>query len=256
MKFQKSIILFFSGIVFTGLLTACGNTSNDSDKETLVMGTSADYKPFEYVDTANGPEIIGFEVDIADYIANELGYDLEIKDMDFNSLITALKADKIDFVMSGMTPTDERRKSVDFTNTYYSSINIFLTNKDSNFTSIDDLNGKTVGVQTATIQEKLALELKESGLDIEIESMNRVPELVQELKSGRVDGIIMEDAIALSYLQANEEFVADDIFEHTEEGYAIATKKDSELTDKMNTVIDEMIENGKMDELKDKWFSE
>lgn len=257
MNFIKMKTMVISSFMIFGILSGCSNSDTsdtESKKDTLVMGTSADYKPFEYVDTAEGPEIIGFEVDIANYIADSLGYNLEIKDMDFNSLITAVKSDKVDFVMSGMTPTDERRKSVDFTDIYHSSINIFLTINDNNFTSVDDLNEKVVGVQTGSIQEMLALELKENGADIEIKSMNRVPELVQELKSNRIDGIIMEDAIAVNYLDSNEDLVQADIFEHTDEGYAIALKKGSELTEEMNEVIHEMFENGKMDELKDKWF--
>lgn len=253
---MKLKCLVISSIVTFGILTGCGDpdtTTSSDGKETLVMGTSSDYKPFEYVDTANGPEIIGFEIDIANYIADSLNYELEIIDIDFNSLITAIKSDKIDFAMSGMTPTDERRKSVDFTDTYYSSINIFLTNNNE-FDSLDDLNGKVVGVQTGSIQEMLALELKENGADFEIKSMNRVPELVQELKSGRIDGIIMEDVVAKNYLENDDNLVQADIFEHTEEGYAIALKKDSELTEEMNEVIKEMNENGTMDELKDKWF--
>src|SRR5699024_10055136 len=125
MKKISTIIL--TGVMAVGLITGCSNnksknTANDN-KKVLVMATSADYKPFEYMDTTKGNTIIGLDVDLAKYIAKDLGYTLQVKDMDFNSLITAVKTGKVDMVASGMTPTEARKKSVDFTDVYYSAKN-------------------------------------------------------------------------------------------------------------------------------------
>lgn len=255
-KFSK---LFLASILTVSALTGCSssNETTSSDKPVLVMGTSADYKPFEYIDTAVSEDIIGFDVDMARYIANELGYELEIQDMDFNSLITAVKTDKVDIVVAGMTPTEERKESVDFSDVYYSAKNVILTTNDNEFTSEEDLSGLTLGAQTGSIQETLALSLKDAGTITEVQSMNRIPELVEEMKSGRIDAIIIENMIVPNYLEKNENFVMYDIFsEEAEKGSAIALKQGSELTAQINEVIAQMKENGEMDKLAETWFND
>ncbi len=117
-----------------------GDTTKKNDK-VLTMGTSADYFPFEYIDTAKGDDIVGFDVAIAKEVTKNLGYDLKIEDMEFGSLLGALSAGRVDFVMAGMTPTDERKKNADFTDIYFQSKNLVMT-KDKAITSDDELKGK------------------------------------------------------------------------------------------------------------------
>lgn len=119
------------------------------------MGTSADYPPFESKD---GDKIVGFDVDLAEALAEKTGHEIEVKDMDFNGLVTALKTNKVDIVLSGMTPTPKRKKQVDFSNVYYTAHNMIVTKKSSGIKSLDDLKGKTVGVQLGSIQEEKAKE--------------------------------------------------------------------------------------------------
>ena len=135
------------------------NADSGTDaKKVLKVGTSADYPPFEYVDTAKSDEIIGFDIDLAKMLAEELGYELDIQDMDFNGLIPALQAKSIDFVIAGMDGDDEKRKQVvDFTEPYFTATNFVIFKKDSGIESIEDLKGKKVGAQTASIQEKSAM---------------------------------------------------------------------------------------------------
>lgn len=234
-----------------------GAESNDGqagEKKVFTMGTSADYPPFEYVDTAKSEEIIGFDVDLAKAVTEKLGYEFKIQDIEFAGLIEALKTGKVDFVLAGMSATDERRQSVDFSDTYYVATNMILTKKDSPIQSVEDLAGKKVGVQLGSIQEEKANEIKET-INITIDSRNRIPEIVQELKTGRHDAIIIEDMVAKGYLEQNQDLHGFVIENDEESGFAIAFPKGSdEMVADFNRVVQEMKDNGELDQLINKWF--
>lgn len=150
---MKKWLLLLVAACITFALSACGSSSSGSEsgKKKIIMGTSADYKPFEYKE---GDNIVGFDVDLAKALAKKTGYEIEVQDMDFNSLITALKSKQVDLVLSGMTPTPERKKQVDFSDVYYTANHMIVSKKDSGITSLKDLKGKTVGVQLGSIQEE------------------------------------------------------------------------------------------------------
>ncbi len=125
-------------------LTACGSSedvTSGSNAETLVMLTSADYPPYESVDTET-EEIIGFDVDIAKHITEQLGYELEIQDMDFNGLLPALQSERGDFVMAGMTPKPERLENADFSEIYFEAKNTIVTADGTEYATLEDLSGK------------------------------------------------------------------------------------------------------------------
>ncbi|TES55004.1 transporter substrate-binding domain-containing protein [Halalkalibacterium halodurans] len=269
-KIKNWMQLGVTSILAVGLLAACGTAEDtpeeattgaddveaeagDEEKTVLVMGTSADYPPYESVDVTTG-EIVGFDVDIAEYITSELGYELKIQDMDFNGIIPALQAGRVDFALSGMTPTEERKKSVDFSDVYYDAQNLVVFKEEDGLSSVEDLAGKTVGVQLASIQEEAAVELQEELDGLTIETRNRVPELVQELLAGRFDALIIEDTVAAGHLEANPGLVSFAIESEGETGSAIAFPKDSELTEPFNEKLQEMMEDGTMEELILKWF--
>ncbi|MFD1736372.1 transporter substrate-binding domain-containing protein [Bacillus salitolerans] len=251
MKASKLLFGLIISILTVGLLAACGNAD---DGKKLVMATSADYPPYEFIDTEKGEEIIGFDVDIAKYITNELGYELEIVDMDFTTLITAMNGGKADFILAGMTPTPERLENADFSDIYFTAKHLIVSKKDSGINTIDDLAGKKVGVQTGSIQEGKADEIAET-VNITIESRNRVPELVQEILAGRFDAAIIEDTVAAGHFKNNPELVGFAIEDgESDAGSAIAFPKDSDLTEEFNRVLNEMKENGELDKLIVKWF--
>ncbi|MEL7244976.1 MAG: transporter substrate-binding domain-containing protein, partial [Cyanobacteria bacterium J06573_2] len=175
-------------------------------KETLTMITSPDYPPYEFYETKGGErKIVGFDIDIANYLQKELGFKLNITQSDFNGLIPALQANRADFVMAGMTPTPERRKSVDFSIIYYEARDTIVASKSSNLTKPEDLSGKTVGVQLGTIQEQNAKQIAQKVANIKLKQLNKVPEIIQEIKAGRIDAAIVEDAVALGFVKANPE---------------------------------------------------
>ncbi len=235
------------------LLGACSQETEGeaTEQNTLVMGTSADYFPYEFVDTANGDAIVGFDIEIAETITERLGYELKIEDMDFGSLLGALNSGRVDFVMAGMTPTEERKENADFSDIYLSATNLIMT-KDESLQAIEDLSGKKIGVQTASIQENIA---KEQAPDAELVSLNKIPEIVQELNTGRIDAMVIEDTVAQKYLDQDDSFYTFALKEDGEKGSAAAFKLDDELRDQFNEELNKMMESGEIDELVKKWFS-
>ncbi len=245
-------------LILTLVLAACGqndesgNGEAGEDKKVLTMGTSADFAPFESRNTSG--EVEGFDIDLAKYIADELGYELKIEDMKFDGLIGALQAKRVDLVLSGMSATEKRAQNVNFSTQYHHSGEMFITLKDSEVTSLDQLEGKTVGVQLGTIQEEGARKLQET-VDFEIKAVDNATILIQELQSNRIDVAYLDKAVATGYI--NEQGLAGfDDPTSSSPGMAVAFPKGSELVDDVNQVLKEMEENGKLDELKTKWLSE
>jgi len=253
---KRRNFLFTSALsaVLSVVAVSCAspNASTGGDN-TLVMATSADYPPYEYVDSTGGSqEIVGFDVEIAKAITEELGYELEIQNIDFNGLIPALQSKRADFVMAGMTPTEERKQNVDFSDIYYEAKNTIVTVSGSGLTTAESLNGKTVGVQLGSIQEGAAKEIEGAN----VKPLNRITEMIQELKAGRVDALIMEDTVAEGFVSNNPDLEFNEIPTEGESGSAIAFPKGSELTPEFNRVLAEMESSGQIEELVNKWFGE
>lgn len=258
MKRRKFLFTTLLSAVLSVSVAACnsagggGETAEGGKK--LVMATSADYPPYEFVNSASGSqEIVGFDVDIAKQITQELGYELEIQNIDFNGLIPSLQAKRADFVMAGMTPTEERKQNVDFSEIYYDAKNTIVTKKDSGLTAPASLQGKKVGVQLGSIQETYA---KENLKGANIVSLNRINEMIQELKAGRVDALIVEDTVAKGYIASNPDLAFTTIEDEGESGSAIAFPKGSPLVTEFNAKLAEMKSSGKLEELVNKWFGE
>ncbi|HEY9659961.1 MAG TPA: transporter substrate-binding domain-containing protein, partial [Allocoleopsis sp.] len=151
--------------LFAVTLPSCGNpqaaneqgNTNSATKGTLKMATDANYPPYEFYDTASGSQDPqGFDIDIARYITGKLGYNLEIVSMDFSGVIPALQAKRADFAMAGITPTEERKKNIDFSEIYYSTKDAIVVPKGSGITKVEDLSGKNVGAKLGTVQEQAA----------------------------------------------------------------------------------------------------
>lgn len=177
---RKKIVVAFILSTVVALSIISGNTFIDkviaqSNRQKVVMVTSADYPPYEFRDTTKGNEIIGFDVDIAKYITKELGLELQITDTDFNGLIPALQSKRADFAMAGMTPTAERKKNVDFSDSYYEAKNTIVSLKGSNLKTPENLTGKEIGVQLGSTQEKAAKEFK----NVKLKSLNKTAEIIQ-----------------------------------------------------------------------------
>ncbi|MEH7401439.1 transporter substrate-binding domain-containing protein [Gottfriedia acidiceleris] len=248
---KKIVGVLAASALSIGMLSAC----NKSDDKTLILGTSADYKPYEFIDTKND-KIVGFDVDLAKALGKKTGYTIKVKDIDFNSLITAMNADKVDFIMAGMKKTPERAKNADFTEPYFTDQNEIVVNKDSNIKSVEDLKGKTVGVQAGSIQETKAIEVSKK-IGFKVENRNRIPEMVEELKAGRFDAVVIEQSVASGYLNKLPEMQGELMQEFFEQsGSAVALPKGSKLTPKFEKALKELKEDGTVDKLIKKWFGE
>lgn len=261
---MKNKIFMIMLLAIIALLAACGtkddsvsNSGSSTDaiegKSVLKVGTSADYAPFEYVDAAKGEEIIGFDIDLIKLIGEKIGVDMQVQDMDFNSLVPALQAGKIDVVISGMTPNPEREKVVDFSNKYNETEQVILVKKDSGIKKEADLAGKKIGVQTASIQENLGNAIAKK-VDVKVEGRTRIPEIVQDMMSKRLDAGILEGGVAKGYLKTNDQLEAFPVEEQPEDFKAIAVPKGSDLKDKINKALKELAEEGKIQELEEKWL--
>lgn len=269
MKKMKSLVtLAISSVLAVSVLAGCGTAGQNKDQANqgqaaapehaghkLVMGTSADYPPYEFHDTSSGSdEIKGFDVDIANYIAKELGFELEIKDSDFNGLIPALQSKRVDFVMAGMTPTEERKQNADFSEIYYEAKNTIVAPKGSNLTAPESLAGKKVGVQLGSIQEGDAKEMAKTVKGMQIVPLNKIGDIIQEIKSHRVDAAIIEDTVAKGYTASNPDIEFNTIPNTGDNGSAIAFPKGSSHVEDFNKAIKKLKDSGELDKLIKKWF--
>lgn len=217
---------------------------------TLVVGTSADYPPLEFTTSDNGKtRYVGVDIELAKDIAKDMGVKLEIKNMSFDSLLVALETGKIDMVISGMSPTAERKKSVDFSEIYYRpSGEYFLLNKKDKdkYDSIAKLKGQTVGAQTGSIQYS---EIQSQMKGSKVKGLGKINNLVLALQSGKVQAVLVEELIAKAYAQNNNQLVAvkSDIKDE-QSGNAVAIAKGQEdLVAQVNKTINKVKKNGTID---------
>ena len=260
---KKVLVSALLGIMTMGLV-GCGSADNKEisenkndllktiqEKGKVVVGMSADYAPYEfhYIDESGKDVIGGFDVDIANEIAKKIGVELAIQEMDFDALVAALPAGKIDLVISGMNPTEERAKVVDFSEMYYNSKHGVLVRAEDvdKYKTFADLEGAKVGAQLGSTQEQIA---KSEIPNADLQLLANVNNLILELKSGKVDAIVMEKPVAEMAVKTNPELaVGEPTYEEKTGGNAVGIAKgNEELLAKVNEVIKELNETGKMDD--------
>ena len=214
----------------------------------LTMGTNAAFPPYEYYD---GDTIVGIDAEIAQALADKLGLNLEIVDMDFSSIVTAVQTGKVDVGIAGMTVDPEREKNVDFTDSYATGVQVIIVPEDSDITSVDDLDGKLIGVQEGTTGHQYCSE--DYGDDMVIAYTNGAT-AVQALLQGKVDCVVIDEQPAISFVEANEGLKILDT-EYVVEDYAIAVSKDNPgLKEAINTALGELIEDGTVQGILDKYI--
>lgn len=249
MKMKKIIKVMY--LCTMGVVGACMvGCGEKGDSNTLVMGCSAEYPPFEY--RKNG-ELIGFDVDLAKAICKKLGYILVVKDMNFDGLIGALNSGRVDFVMSGMTVTEERMKRVDFSRMYYEPKLAIIYRKDEVVDEAEKMKGKSIGVQLGSTMEIFVKEKANEMEGVEVKALNRNPDLIQELKIGRIDAVVIEESQVEQFGKANSDLAYRVLEDSAGEGYAIAFQKGSDLKEKFNKVLEEMKGNGELAAMLKKW---
>lgn len=238
-------------IIFTLCLLLPGKVQASSEKEdgkVLDFGTSADFPPYEYYE---GDEIVGIDPDILRAIGDYMGVEVRLHDMDFNNIIASIDSGKIDGGAAGFTVTEERKKSVNFTDSFTKTSQIIITRKDSDIKEVEDLNnGVKIGTQLGTIGDTIA---KDDFGEENVNSFNKVPDAILSLQNKKIDAVILDKHSAENFVNANKDLT---IIEtpYLEEEYAIAISKDNpELLEDMNEAIAALKESGEIDKIMDKY---
>ena len=253
MKNLKKIVLLALTVIFA-ITCLCACAGGGSDK--LVMATNAAFPPYEYVE---GGEYAGIDVEIAEKIAEKLGMTLEIKDVEFGSIVGGVQTGKFDMGMAGMTVTEERLKSVNFSTSYATGIQVVIVAEDSAITSLDDLKSDgsmKFGVQQDTTGDIYASDTVDKGGYGE-ENVIRYKtgaDAVQALKTGKVDAVIIDNEPAKSFVKVNEGLKILDA-EWAVEDYAIAiAKENTELLTAVNNALAELEADGTLGDIIAKYI--
>ncbi len=255
MKKFLAIVLAIAMIASAMVLTGCG----EKKKDKLTMATNAEFPPYEYKE--DGKTVIGIDAEIAQAIADKLGMELEIVDIKFDSIIAGVQTGKYDMGMAGLTVTEERKKSVDFSDSYATGIQAIIVKEDSKITSIDDILDKDaeykVGVQLSTTGDiYITGDFEDAGkskdLITEFQTGN---DAVAALSAGKIDAVIIDNEPAKSYVAANKGLKVLDT-KYVTEDYAICFSKDNpELRDKVNDALKELIADGTVKKIIDKYIT-
>ena len=217
----------------------------------LVMATNAAFPPYEFISDDDGETIVGIDAEIAAAIAEKLGLELRIEDMEFGSIITAVQTGKVDMGMAGMTVTEERLQNVDFSTTYATGVQVIIVAEGSAIASLDDLATATIGVQESTTGHIYCED--EFGTDAVTPYANGAL-AVQALLAGKVDCVVIDNEPAKAFVAANEGLT---ILEtpYAVEDYAIAIAKDSALLAAVDGALVELIEDGTVAAIVSKYIS-
>lgn len=283
MKKLTSILL---ASVMALSLAACSNTSSDSSSDAadtsssaatteestsesaatagelttveegmLIMSTNAAFPPYEMTNDAG--EFEGIDVEIAQAIADKLGLELRIDDMDFDSALLAAQTGKSDMVMAGVSVTEDRLVNLDFTESYATGIQVVIVPEDSDITSVDDMTGKMIGVQRGTTGDLYCSDTVENG---GFGAENVTPydnglTAVQALMNGQVDCVVIDNAPAQEFVAANPGLKILDT-EYVNEDYAIGVKKgNTQMLDAVNGALAELKADGTIQSIIDKYIT-
>jgi len=246
--------LKLSSIILALVMTVCcfaGCSSNDAEKSNvLTMATSADFPPYEYYEN---DEIVGIDIEIMNAVCEIIGMELEPQDMSFDSVIGAAQTGKTDIAMSGITITEDRKNMVDFTIPYTSTAQSIIVVSGGEISEKADLEGKKIGVQINTTGDTQVTE--EFGDDA-VDRFQNGALAVESLKNGKIDCVVIDGEVAKALVAANEglEIIAD---AYSIEEYAIALKKgNTELLDKINAALEQLLADGTIDTIMDKYIEE
>lgn len=253
----KKVLGLCLAVAVTFGLSGCGKKAAVSNRleeikqsGKLVVGLSADYAPYEFHINKDGKDqIVGFDVQLANEIAKDLGVKLEVKDMEFNSLVMSVPTKKVDLVISGMTPDEKRKEAVDFSDIYYLAEQGVVVKKENaeKYKKFADLAGKKVGAQMGAIQVDIA---KTNIPNADIQQISNVNDLVMQTKAGKVEGLVAELPVAKTIVQNNPDLaiISETVKDDQGNGSAIAFMKNSpELAQAVNATIKRLQDSGLMD---------
>ncbi len=238
---MKKLLAAVLALTMLLALAACGSGNSDTNtasgsagKTTVTVATSPDFPPFESLD---GSEVVGIEVDILQAITGKLGMEMQLEQMDFESVIPGVQAGKFDIGMSGITITADRQKNCDFTQPYFLASQAIVVTPDSDITCKADLEGKTVSVQTGTTAEEYCME---NGYEVLAFTANN--DAAAALTSGKAAAWVVDNEVGVALAAQQGLVVLDEAM--TSEPYAFAFAKDSELTAQFDEALGQLLADG------------
>ncbi len=246
----KRVFCLCLSLVF---MASCGEKASDDGKKPIIVITSPDSPPFEFKDTARGDEVIGFDMDVVHKVGEQLGRPIKVIEADFSTLIPSLQSGRADMAIAYISPTEERSKSVDFSKPYYVTNVSLLVSENSNITSERDLQNVKLGVQLGTANENIAKNWEKDTPDLTLVSLNKIGELVQELKNGRIQAILLEEIVGRKIAKANPGLKVV-VLPSLGTPLSIAFPKGSPLVAPTNEALDKMKDEIHQIELK--WINE
>jgi len=256
MKQLRKVFALVLALALVLVLAACGGSDSENEDtastETLVMATSADFPPYEYVD---GKDCVGIDIEIAQAIADKLGMKLDINNVEFSSVVAGVATGKYNMGMSGITVTDERKLSVDFSDSYTTAVQAVVVKEDSGYNSIDDVvkkEGFMIGVQLSTTGD---MYVTDDYGEEHVTQYKTGADAIQALATDKIDAVVIDIEPAKAYVAANDGLKVLDTA-YVEEEYAIALNKDNtELNEKINNALNELIEDGTVQKIIDSYIS-
>ncbi|MBY5005186.1 transporter substrate-binding domain-containing protein [Streptococcus suis] len=260
MKFTKYMMTGLAAVaaITLGACSSSDKTTEDTslskveEKGTLVVALNPEFAPFEFKTLVDGKDtLVGADIELAKAIGEELGVEVEFSTMSFDNVLNSVQNGKADIAISGISATEERAKVYDFSVPYYTSTNKLIINKADidEYTDLKSLATSTIGTQKGSIQEQIATEQFSKATILSLTSNG---ELINQLKSQKLDAVIFEEPIAKAYVAKNDDLMILDveITSSYSDAYAIALPKGSTaLKEKIDAVITELVESGKMDQL-------
>lgn len=260
---KKIAAVALVAVVTVGMY-GCGQKKEESALDkiksngTLVIGTAPGYPPFEFMSAKDGKgDLVGSDIDLGNKIGKDIGVKVEYKTMDFDALIPALQAGKVDMVISGMTPNEKRKKSIDFSDIYYSGTNalIVASSKNDIPKTEDELKKLKLGVQKGSVQEAYALETLKAE---NVKSLTTIPDLIQDLKNGNIDAVIANKEVGGINIKQYDGIKLDTNLEMKSfnggESSAVGLKKgdNKTLIESINKTIKELKDSGEYKKIMEK----
>ncbi len=243
-KVTKKLTMMLAAILTAAALTACGGSAKGN---AITFGTNPEFPPFEFV-TSNGVigEFDGIDMAIAKKIGEDNGMEIKMESMEFDSLLVALQNGQIDAVIAGMTATDERKETVDFSTPYYTATQVMIVKEDSDIASAADMADKRICVIQGYTGEVCV-----QDMGYTYEAFKKGTEAIMELVNGKCDVVVLDSATAQKYVGDNEGLkIVEDASAFESEEYAIAVQKgNTELLDKINASIEKMLADGTINDL-------
>lgn len=243
---MKKIIMLMLVLIF-GIFTGCTKDEKHTElaDKVYVIGTNAEYPPYEYLENN---KIVGFDADIIEELSKRIGFNYKWSNMNFDGLISALQAKKVDMIIAGMTVTDERKNFIDFSTPYISPNICYIVLKNNNLNNPKDLENKKFGVELGTTEEGIAKQVPGSQI---IPFTGHTSALLA-LKANKIDAMLLDEVVAQKYIENNPELKSIGVASGESKAMAF-NKNDEQLKNKINAELNNMINDGTIQKLKEKY---